>query len=88
MITAASSVRDNLLAFINEYFVKETGIELKDDSSLLDEGLIDSTGVLELVAYLENSFEIKVEDEEIVPDNFDSLNKLVNFVRRKLENKS
>jgi acyl carrier protein len=88
LITAASSVRDNLLAFINEYFVKETGIELKDDSSLLDEGLIDSTGVLELVAYLENSFEIKVEDEEIVPDNFDSLNKLVNFVRRKLENKS
>jgi acyl carrier protein len=68
LVTTESQVRTKLHLFINDYFVRDTGIELKADTSLLDEGLIDSTGVLELVAFLETSFEIRVEDEEIIPD--------------------
>jgi acyl carrier protein len=77
-------IKDKLKTYINDYFVKESGIELKDDTSFLDEGVIDSTGVMELVAFLETTFEFRIEDEEIVPDNFDSINKLLKFVLLKL----
>lgn len=77
--------KEKIAAFINEYFVKDSGVVLKDDTSLLDEGVLDSTGVMELVAYIESDFKIKVEDEEIIPDNFDSISKLVSFIDKKLE---
>lgn len=57
--------------------------ELADDGSLLDLGIIDSTGVLELVGFLEETYGISVEDEELVPDNLDTVNNLVAFVERK-----
>jgi acyl carrier protein len=76
-------IKDKLKTYILDYFVKESGIELKDDTSFLDEGIIDSTGVMELVAFLEMTFEFRIEDEEIVPDNFDSINKLLKFVQLK-----
>jgi len=53
------------------------------DTSFLDSGLIDSTGVLELVAFLEEKFQVKVEDEDLVPANLDSVNALIRFVERK-----
>jgi acyl carrier protein len=56
-----------------------------DDASLLETGVVDSTGVLELVAFLEHHFEIRVEDSELVPENLDSVTRLVDFVRRKKE---
>ena len=81
-----TDIREKISAFIKDYFVKETGISLKEDSSFLDEGIVDSTGVMELVAYIETTFKIKVEDEEIIPDNIDSVNKIVKFVKEKLKN--
>ncbi len=57
--------------------------ELSDSDSLLDKGIIDSTGVLELVGFLEENYKIQVEDEELVPENLDSVNKLANFVQEK-----
>ena len=54
-----------------------------DDASLLENGVIDSTGVLELVAYLEEHFQVRVADAELVPENLDSLHRLSDFVRRK-----
>jgi acyl carrier protein len=71
-----------------DYFVKDSKLMLNDDTSFLDEGIIDSTGVMELVAFLEANFNVKVEDEEIIPDNFDSINKLTNFVKQKSNGKS
>jgi acyl carrier protein len=56
---------------------------LADDSSLLDHGVIDSTGMLELVSFLENRYEIEVEDEDLVPENLDSVVSLVGFLERK-----
>jgi len=58
---------------------------LSNDDSFLEEGIIDSTGVLELVSFLERNFEIKIQDRELVPDNLDSINKLVRFLEEKLQ---
>ncbi|UCD13531.1 MAG: acyl carrier protein [Thermoplasmatales archaeon] len=57
---------------------------LNDDESFLEKGVIDSTGVLELVSFIEETFKITVEDEELVPDNLDSLNKLTNYIKKKI----
>jgi acyl carrier protein len=56
---------------------------LKNEDSLLERGIMDSTGVLELVAFLETEFGIKVDDDELVPENLDSVNQIVAFVGRK-----
>ena len=57
--------------------------ELSDSDSLLDKGIIDSTGVLELVGFLEENYQIQIEDEELVPENLDSVDNLANFIKKK-----
>ena len=57
--------------------------QLKDSDSLLEQGIMDSTGVLELVAFLESEFGVKVADDELVPENLDSVQQIVAFVTRK-----
>lgn len=54
------------------------------DESLVDAGIIDSTGVLELVEFLEDRYEIRISDEELLPDNLDSISRIATFVGRKL----
>ena len=68
--------------FENFLFDAEEG-DLKNDDSFLDQGVIDSTGVLELVDWLEETFSIRVEDEELVPENLDSVNNLAAFIGKK-----
>ena len=68
--------------FENFLFDAEEG-DLKNDDSFLDQGIIDSTGVLELVDWLEETYDIKVEDEELVPENLDSVNNLTSFISKK-----
>jgi acyl carrier protein len=69
--------------FIVENFLFGDGEALKDDTSFTEEGIIDSTGVLELVFFLEENFGITVEDSELVPENMDSLQSITAFVDRK-----
>lgn len=57
--------------------------ELSEETSLLGMGILDSTGVLELIAFLEKRYKIRVDDKDIVPENFDSLNNIENFLTRK-----
>jgi len=57
--------------------------DLKDDSSFLEEGVIDSTGVLELVGFLEENYNIKVEDEELIPENLDSIKNICAYIKLK-----
>ena len=68
---------------IENYLFGEEG-KLGNDDSFLETGIIDSTGVLELVRFLEATFGIKIADEELVPDNLDSINKIVAFLQTKL----
>jgi acyl carrier protein len=77
-------MRDKIRAFIVENFLfgKDDGLE--DDTSFLEEGIIDSTGVLELVSFLEEEYSISVEDEELVPENLDSINNVVQNLKMKI----
>lgn len=54
-----------------------------DDTSFLGEGIVDSTGVVELVLFVEETFGIQVDDDEIVPDNFDTINNLAAYIEQK-----
>lgn len=58
---------------------------LNNDDSFLEEGVIDSTGILELVDWLEETFEMQIDDTELIPENLDSVNVLDAFIQRKLK---
>ena len=60
-----------------------TDADLNDDDSFLEKGIIDSTGILELVSFVEEQFEIEVKDEELIPENFDSICTLSEYIARK-----
>ena len=77
-------MENQVRAYILENFMfSNNHNELKNDDSFLEKGIIDSTGVMELVSFLENNFQIKIEDDELVADNLDSVNKILNFVNGK-----
>jgi acyl carrier protein len=67
----------------NFLFTVDNG-QLQDNASFLEEGIVDSTGVLELVMFVEETFSITVEDDEIVPENFDSVQQLARYTHLKL----
>ena len=77
-------VADRIEAFIHARFplARERGVAR--DDSLLDDGILDSLGILDVVAFLEESFGVSVQDEELDPENFDSVDALASFVRAKL----
>ena len=75
-----------LRKFIVENFLfGDETMPFSNEDSLLDRGLIDSTGVLELVAFLQQNFAITIADDEIVPDNLDSILGIADFVEQKLK---
>ena len=74
--------------FIVDNFLFGQADGLADDASFLDEGVIDSTGVLELVAHIEAVYGVKVKDEELVPENLDSINSVAAYLAKKIPGKS
>lgn len=60
-------------------------IQLNDDDSFLDKGIIDSIGVIELTNFIQDKYDIKIEVPEIVPDNLDTLNNLERYITKKLK---
>ena len=79
-----NKLKDKIRQFIVENFLFGQDNGLKDDTSFLDEGIIDSTGILELVSFLEEEFSISVEDEELIPENLDSIMNVVAYLERKM----
>jgi acyl carrier protein len=78
-----SRAAEEIGAFIIDNFLFGSAAHrLSVDDSFLERGIIDSTGILELVAFVEQHYQVKVEDRELVPDNLDSIGRLVAFVRR------
>lgn len=78
------SIQNQIKTYVLENFLfSDNGHELAEGASFLEEGIVDSTGVLELVMFVEEAFNIAVEDEEIVPENFDSIGQLTAYIRRK-----
>ena|SRR5260370_39129524 len=78
------NIEDKIREFIIKNLYYAEGATLSDDASFLAEGVIDSMGAMELVAFVESEFRIKVEMSEVIVKNFDSIHKMANFVRRKL----
>lgn len=74
---------ETLRTYIIDNFLFGDGERLRNEASLLENGIIDSTGILELIFFLENTFGIKVETEELVPENMDSINNLNKFIAMK-----
>lgn len=70
--------------FIAERFLFGADLTLTGDESFFESGIIDSMGVLELIAFLEDRYKIKVDDNELVPENLDSLKGLCGFLSKKL----
>jgi acyl carrier protein len=79
----AMELRRALWQFITTHFYPGEDFVLGEHTSLLDSGLIDSTGVLELIGFLESEFHITIDDLEVVPENLDSLARIERFIRRK-----
>jgi acyl carrier protein len=76
-------IREQVRTFVRSNFYVPDGIPLSDESSLLEQGIIDSTGVLELVGFIEDSFDIAIDDAEMVPQNLDSIAAIAKFVQGK-----
>jgi acyl carrier protein len=76
--------RETVTEFVTENFLFGDGDRLQDDTSFIEGGLVDSTGILELVSFLEQRFGISVEDDEVVPENLDSVRNVVRFLGGKL----
>lgn len=78
-MTYRTEIRD----FLVDRFLFGNDSKITDTMSLVESGTIDSTGILELVAYVEERFSVSISDEEIVPEHFDSIAKLSTFIERK-----
>ncbi len=76
----SSKVRE----FIVENFLFGDGDTLKEDTSFLESGIIDSTGILELIFFLEETYSVKIEDDELIPENMDSLKNICRYIECKL----
>lgn len=87
--TTAANISGDHATQIRDYVARnllfsDSGFNYADDTSFMDEGIIDSLGIMELVTFVETNFDISVADDEVVPDNFDSVKKLDAFIRCKL----
>ncbi len=79
-------VKTTIREFIVENFLfGDTSVVFDDDDSLMENGILDSTGILELVAFLEKEYGIRIANEEILPENMDTLNNLHRFLETKMK---
>jgi acyl carrier protein len=78
-----SDLKQDIRKFVVETFLFGQDNGLTEDTSFLSEGIVDSTGVLELVAHLEKTYGIKVKDEELIPDNLDSVGSIASYLTQK-----
>ena len=82
--SGSAAIESDLRGFLSaNYFLGEDPSQLAASGSLIEAGLIDSTGVLELVGYLEEQFGIRITNDELLPENLDSIENIVGFVERK-----
>ena len=81
-----SMIKDKVRAYILENFLfTDDQSQLNNEDSFMDQGIIDSTAILELIFFMEEEFSVKVEVEEMIPDNLDSVDKVVRFIEKKIK---
>lgn len=80
-----ASFKPEIRQFIADKFLFGDDKRLGDDDSLLEAGIVDSTGILEIIAHLEGQYQIKVENDELIPENLDSIASICAFLEKKTE---
>lgn len=75
--------KDTVKQFVVDNFLFGDGSILDSETSFLNESIIDSTGILELIMFLEETFDVTIEDQELIPENLDSLNNIQGFIETK-----
>lgn len=78
-----SDVQNKIRTFIVDNYLFGDDEGLESSTSFLDEGIVDSTGILELIEFISEEFEMTVEDDELVPENLDSIDNVTAFIGRK-----
>ena len=78
-----TELKKQIRGFIASNFLIDPSIDLKDSDSLLELQIVDSTGFLELIHFVEDTFGIRLADEEMVPENMETIDNIANFVTRK-----
>ncbi len=81
----SDDVRSRVRGFVTTNFYVPNPEDVTDEESLLERGIVDSTGLLELIGFVEKTFGIKVGDDEIVPENLDGIARVASYVARKIE---
>ena len=76
-------VRNVVRKFLLDNFVMGSNVTIADGASFMEGHILDSTGFIELISFIEETFEVKVDDEEMLPENFDSLANIENYLGRK-----
>ena len=77
----SQEIQDKLLDFITRSFMVER-VEIDLHKSMIDEGIIDSFGLIEIATFLENEFHMEITEDKMIRDNFGSVYKIVNFIKR------
>jgi acyl carrier protein len=77
-------IREAVRHFVVENFTFGRQTELTDEDSFQENGIIDSTGVLELIGFIEEHFALKLQDSDLIPENLDSIQRVTDFVQRRL----
>jgi acyl carrier protein len=86
---ASAETKTAIRKYLADNVLLSGGIDdIRDDSSFLERNLLDSTGVLELVGFIEDHFEVKVADDEIIPENLDSIELVASYIARKRAGKA
>jgi len=71
---------------VNNFLFGKAPEDFSDDDSFIERGIIDSTGILELIGFLERTYSIQITDDEMIPENLDSLSRVVKFIDKKMNN--
>jgi len=77
-------IESDIRKFIMENFLWDEEVSFSEEDSLLEKGIIDSTGILELVAFIEETYQFKIKDEELNPENLDSIKNISQFIQNKV----
>ena len=85
MSTTQESIRTTVLNFLQTNFVFDEKKQIADNESLIGAGIVDSTGILEVISFLEETYSVRFLDDELIAENFDSLERVVSFKKKKIE---
>ena len=83
-LMTTNEIEQQVREFLMSNFIFDPSVQLGDDDSFMENGVVDSTGVLEVIMWVESTFGVHVDDSEVLPENFNSIRALTNYAERKM----